>query len=82
MVRMAMGEEDDIDFVRGNPIALHLLKKVRNMMGMTRIDQRSHLSPDHIRVAIILIRVLPNISIEVFFDLHLLSLPCRLKIPS
>src|SRR4030042_1357446 len=48
MVRMRMGQDDKIDFFRGNPILLALMKEVGDMTGRTRIDQYSDLSTDQI----------------------------------
>jgi len=48
------------------------MKEVRDMAGMPRIDENRHFTPDQISVAIVLIGILPQIGIEVFFDFHLI----------
>jgi hypothetical protein len=70
---MTMRQDDEIDLLRRNPILIHLIKEIRNMTGMTRIDENRYFSSDQISIAIILIRILPQIGIEILFQLHSLS---------
>jgi hypothetical protein len=80
MVWMRMGEDDEVDFIRRNPITFHLLKEIGDMLGMAWIDQSGHLSPDQKGVAIILIGIGPEIGIEVFSEFHPSSLLQQVKI--
>jgi hypothetical protein len=73
MVWVRMGENDEIDFFRRNPIFLHLTKEIGDMTGMTRIDQNRDLAKDQIGVAIVFIGILPKVGIQVFFEFHFLS---------
>ncbi len=70
MVRMGMGDDDQIDLFWRNPVSFHLVKEIVDVTGMTGIDENSHLSPDHVGVAIVLIRIKPHVGIEVVFNLH------------
>jgi hypothetical protein len=72
MVRVRMGENDEIDFFWRNSIFLHLMKKMGDMTGMTRIDEDRDLSTNQKGVAVVLIGIGPEIGIEVFFEFHLL----------
>jgi hypothetical protein len=49
------------------------MKELGDMTGMTRIDENRYLTTDQIGVAIVFVRILPQVGIEVFFDLHPLS---------
>jgi hypothetical protein len=73
MVRVAMGQDDQINLLRRNPISFHLMEEMGDMTGMTRIDENRYLTTDQIGVAIVFVRILPQVGIEVFFDLHPLS---------
>jgi hypothetical protein len=48
-----------MNLVQRNPIFFHLVEEIGNMARMSRIDEHGHLSSNQIRVAIVLIRVLP-----------------------
>jgi hypothetical protein len=56
------------------------MKEMGDMTGMTRIDENGYLSTDQIGVAIVLVRILPQVSIQVFFNLHPLPLLQQAKI--
>jgi hypothetical protein len=83
MVWMGVGEDDQVNPFRRNPIPLHLVQEFAEMTGMSWIDQNGHVSMDHISVTIVLIRILPQIGIKIFFKFHpvdlLLLLSSRLK---
>jgi hypothetical protein len=81
MVWMRMGQDDKIDFFRGDSISFHLLEEVGNMTGMTRIDENRYLSVDQIGIAVIFICILPKVGIEVFFNLHPIELPPTFSTP-
>jgi hypothetical protein len=68
-----MGGDHQVNLIRRDPILLHLFKKVRKMMGMAGIDEHGLLPVDRIGIAVVLIGILPEISIETFFKLHSLS---------
>jgi hypothetical protein len=74
MVWMRMGQDDEINLFRRNPIPFHLMKKMGNMTGMTRINEDRHLSVDNVRVTIVLMGILPQIGVEVFPKLHMIDL--------
>ena len=80
MVWMRMGEDDEVDFIRRNPITFHLLKEIRDMLGMARIDESGYFSTNQKGVAIILMGIGPEIGIEVFFEFHPSSLLQQVKI--
>jgi hypothetical protein len=46
------------------------MKEVRNVTGMTWIDEDCHFSMDQIGVAVVFVGILPKIGIEVFFKFH------------
>jgi hypothetical protein len=47
-----------------------LVQEFAEMTGMSWIDQNGHVSMDHISVTIVLIRILPQVGIKVFFKFH------------
>ena len=40
------------------------------MVGMARVNEDRHLPIDQIGIAIVFVRILPQVSVEVFFDFH------------
>jgi len=46
------------------------MKEVRNVTGMTWIDEDRHFSMDQIGVAVVFVNILPKVGIEVFFKFH------------
>jgi hypothetical protein len=44
---------------------------MRNMRGVARIDESGHLSPDQKGVAIVFVRILPQVGKKIVFELHL-----------
>jgi len=70
MVWMRVGQNDQINLFWRNSISFHLMKEVRNVTGMTWIDEDRHFSMDQIGVAVVFVNILPKVGIEVFFKFH------------
>jgi hypothetical protein len=70
MIRMGVGDEDEVDFFWREPILLHLVEDLLKMAGMARIDEEGHLPIDHISVTIVLIGILPQVGIEALSQFH------------
>jgi len=78
-----MGQDDEVDFIRRDPITFHLLKEIRDMLGMAG-SIRVVTSPWIKKVLqFCLIGIGPEIGIEIFFQFHPILLhPLTLTLPS
>jgi hypothetical protein len=65
-----MGEDDQIDLFRRNPIFFNLMKEIGKMTGMAWIDENRYLTTDQIGIAIVLIGIEPQVGIKILFRFH------------
>jgi hypothetical protein len=80
MIRMGMGDDDKLYLARGEPILFHLVKDILQVAGMPWINENRLLAIDDISITIVLIRIPPEIGIDVFLKFHEIDLPFRLSI--
>jgi hypothetical protein len=70
MVRVAVGDEDQINILRGKAELEEAEADRMEKMGMARIDEDCFRSPKEVGIAIVGRRVLPKKGVKVIGDFH------------
>jgi hypothetical protein len=83
-----MGQNDQINLFRRDPVSFHLTEEIGDVTRMTGVDEDCDISMDQISITVIFVNILPKVGIEVFFKFHPIELlgafttpPCSFFLP-